>query len=84
MVRLRVRELAQARQITLAQLQRDSQLSISTLRRYWYNTVRFVGLDALEQIAHALGVNVTDLLSTDSPSSTRSRSTSNGTASHHR
>lgn len=64
MVRLRVREVALARQMTLAQLQRTTGLSISTVRRYWYNSVRFVGLDALEQLADALDVSVTDLLVT--------------------
>jgi DNA-binding Xre family transcriptional regulator len=62
MIRLRVREMALARRVTLAHLQRTTGLSISTVRRYWYNSVRFVGLDALEQIAQALDVNVTELL----------------------
>ena len=38
MVRLRVREVAQCQGLKLAQVQREARLSVTTARRYWYNS----------------------------------------------
>jgi hypothetical protein len=59
-VRLRVRELAEAKELNLSQLQRRVNLSMSTARRVWYSTsdgnahgppLKQVSLDVIEQIA---------------------------------
>jgi hypothetical protein len=64
-IRLRVRELAEARKLNLAQFQRKADLSVSTARRFWYSTsdgsangtpLKQVSLDVIEQIANYLGV----------------------------
>jgi len=64
-IRLRVRELAEARKLNLAQFQRKADLSVSTARRFWYSTsdgsangppLKQVSLDVIEQIADYLGV----------------------------
>lgn len=64
-IRLRVRELGEARQLNLAQLQRRVNLSMSTARRVWYSTsdgsaqgppLKQVSLDVIEQIADYFGV----------------------------
>jgi transcriptional regulator with XRE-family HTH domain len=64
-IRLRVREIAQAHNLSLAQLQRRVNLSISTARRVWYSTsdgsedgppLKQVSLDIVEQIADYFGV----------------------------
>jgi transcriptional regulator with XRE-family HTH domain len=62
MLWLRIRELASARGMSLAQLQRRAGLSVSTARRYWHNEVRSVSLDALADIARVLQVSPGDLL----------------------
>lgn len=46
MPHLRVRELAQARGFTLATLQREAKLPVSTARRYWYNSRTGLARDA--------------------------------------
>lgn len=72
MVRLRVRELAEAKNLNMSQLQRLSGTTLPTVRRYWYNTgdgkadsdkpLQEVNLGALEAIARVLGVGVRDLI----------------------
>lgn len=64
-IRLRVRELAEARKLTLAQFQRRVNLSVSTARRFWYSTsdgsengepLKAIRLDLVEQIADYFGI----------------------------
>jgi len=59
-IRLRVREVAEASNLNLAQFQRKVDLSVSTARRVWYSTsdgsaegppLKQVSLDVIEQIA---------------------------------
>lgn len=73
MARLQLRELATKRNITLSELQRRTGLSMGLVRRYWYNegtegestTLQKVNLHALDQFAHTLDVNVSDLIVSD-------------------
>lgn len=71
MARLRVRELAQERGLTMSSLQRESRLTMNLVRRYWYNTadgktegapLALVSLDALDKIASTLNVKPGDLI----------------------
>src|SRR5215211_2023283 len=74
MIRLRVRELAEARGLTLSTVQREAKLPVSTARRYWWSsrtglrrdsgTLREVNLLTLQAIADFLGVPPGDLLVT--------------------
>ena len=73
MVRLRVKELAEHRGMRLAHVQRGADLSLRSVRRYWYSsrsglerdagTLQEVNLAALARIAAFLGVPPGDLLS---------------------
>jgi hypothetical protein len=66
MFQLRVQEEAQRQGLCLSDIQRETRLSMSTTRRYWYNsrtglerdagTLREVNLDVLGAIAAVLGV----------------------------
>lgn len=72
MVRLRIKEVAEAQGLSLAAVQREAKLSMSTARRYWYSsrsglerdsgTLREVNLFALKTIAGLLGVRPGELL----------------------
>lgn len=72
MVQLRVQEEALRRGVCLSGVQREAKLSMSTVRRYWYNsrtglerdagTLREVNLDVLGAIAGVLGVEAGALL----------------------
>ena len=71
MARLRVQELARARNLSMSDIQRDSRLTMNLVRRYWYNTadgksegkpLGLISLDALEAIANALKVEPGDLI----------------------
>ena len=64
-IRLRVGALGEAQGLTLSQLQRRVNLSMSTARRVWYSTsdgnapgpsLKQVSLDVIEQIADYFGV----------------------------
>lgn len=61
MLRLRIKELAEAQKLNRSQLQLRSQVTLPLLTRYWNNNTTEVKLDALERIARALGVKVGDL-----------------------
>ncbi len=68
MARLRLRELAEDRGLNMSQVQRQSGLTMGMVRRYWYNEVREVSLDALDKLAALLGVEPGELLSEESES----------------
>jgi DNA-binding Xre family transcriptional regulator len=71
MIRLRVREVAQQRGLSLSDLQREAKLPISTARRYWYNsktglardegTLTEVNLVTIGEIANLLKIQPGDL-----------------------
>jgi hypothetical protein len=72
MVRLRIREIAQARGLSLSQFQRAADLPMTTARRYWHGsrtgraqdagTLRDVDLERLGMIAILLRVRAGDLI----------------------
>lgn len=72
MAYLRIKEHADSRGVSLGQLQRDLNLPISTLRRYWWSslsglerdggTLNCVKLPILKAIADYMGVRPGDLI----------------------
>jgi len=62
MLKLRVKELAEAQGLNRSQLQLKSQVTLPLLTRYWWNKTTEVKLDALDRIAKALGVKASELL----------------------
>jgi len=61
MIRLRIKELAQQKNISQSRLQINAQITLPMLRRYWKNETESVHLQSLDRIAKALGVRVRDL-----------------------
>lgn len=70
-IRLRVRELAEARNLNMNKLAIQAGLSIPVVRRYWYNSsngknggppLAEISLRVLAQMADVLGVEPGDLL----------------------
>jgi hypothetical protein len=71
-VRLRVKEEAEGQGLRLAQIQREAKLSVTTARRYWYNsrtglakdagTLTEINLATLGEIAALLKVAPGDLI----------------------
>lgn len=70
-VRLRIREIAEAKGLNLSQLARRADLGMTTARRMWFGTgdgreagvpLQYVNLDVLERIARVLEVAPNDLL----------------------
>lgn len=62
MLRLKVKEIAEAQGLNRSQLQIKSGVTLPLLNRYWNNNTSEVKLEALEKIANALGVQASDLL----------------------
>lgn len=62
MLKLRVKELAEAQNLNRSQLQIKSGVTLPLLNRYWSNNTTEIKLDALEKIAKALGVKAGDLI----------------------
>ena len=74
MPRINVRTLAEARGWNISQLQKESRVTMPSVRRYWYGTkdgksvgepLKVVDLSVLAAIARALGVRTADLLDED-------------------
>lgn len=68
-IRLRLQELAQERKLSLSQVQRRTGLTLTLVRRYWYNDTTMVSLAAIETLAKLLEVNPGDLFEKKLPSS---------------
>ncbi len=61
MLRLKVREIAEAKGYNQSSLSRASDVPIQTIRRIWRNPYYEVRLSTLNRIAAVLGVPATDL-----------------------
>jgi DNA-binding Xre family transcriptional regulator len=61
MVRLRVKELAEERGISLSKLSRIADVSYKVVQRMWRNPEDGFNSKSLERVAHALGVSMGDL-----------------------
>jgi len=55
-VKLKLRELAEQRNLNLSQVQRETGLTMGLVRRYWYNDTSSVQLDAICKLALLLDV----------------------------
>jgi len=61
-LRLRVKEVAEAKGFNISTLSRKADVGISTVRRLWHEPKRNVDFYVLERIARALEVPATDLI----------------------
>ncbi len=73
-VRLRIRELAEARGLNISSFQREAKVPMSTARRVWYSTsdgsehgppLKLVNLEVIDQLATFFGVAPGELLASD-------------------
>jgi len=64
-VRLRIKELAQQKNMKQYQLAKESGVTEQLLNRYWNNHIQRVDLEQLAMIAKALGVGPGDLIEID-------------------
>ena len=61
MVRLRIKEVAEAKGYNMSRLSRASDISFTTIKRLWTNPYTGVTVDTLNKIARTLGVSIADL-----------------------
>jgi DNA-binding Xre family transcriptional regulator len=61
MIRLHIREIAEARGINMSKLSRMSDVNYNTIRGIWDDPNRDIAVTTLEKIARALRVDVSDL-----------------------
>jgi DNA-binding Xre family transcriptional regulator len=62
MVRIKVREIAEARNINMSKLSRMADVNYNTIRSLWDDETRDITVGTLEKIARALKVDITELL----------------------
>jgi transcriptional regulator with XRE-family HTH domain len=62
-VKLCLKEIAQAKRLTISDIQRKSGLTMGLVRRYWYNETTSVKLEALGLLATLLHVKPNELIS---------------------
>jgi DNA-binding Xre family transcriptional regulator len=62
MLRLRVREVAQEKKLSMNKLSQRSEVSYNIIKDIFRNPYRIVTTDTLNRLAAALGVPVTDLI----------------------
>ena len=75
MLRLRIKELAEERGYNMSTLSRASDVSFTTIKRYFKKPFSYATTDTLEKIALTLGVEVGDLIERvpDEPSNQKDR-----------
>ncbi len=61
-VRLKVREIAEAKKINMSKLSRMADVNYNTTRAIWDNEMKDVTVSTLEKIARALKVDVSELI----------------------
>jgi DNA-binding Xre family transcriptional regulator len=61
-LRLRVKEFAEERSYNMSSLSRVSDVSFTTIKRYFRKPYSYATTDTLEKIALTLGVEVGDLI----------------------
>ena len=62
MVRLKVREIAEAKKINMSKLSRMADLNYNTVRAIWDDATKDVTVSTLEKIAKALNVEIAELI----------------------
>jgi len=66
MVRLRIKEVAQAKGYTMNSLSRATDISFNTIKRLWRNPYSGVTVETLSKIAKVLNVSISDLTEEES------------------
>ena len=61
-VRLRVKEVAKEKGVSMSRLSHDTYLAFSTIRSIYKNPFKAVSTDTLKKLADALEVSIFDLL----------------------
>jgi DNA-binding Xre family transcriptional regulator len=74
-IRLRVKEVAEAKGINMTLLSHKSYVALNTIRAMYHNPYRTVNTDTLQRLADALGVSVFDLIEEVSDDDTNSQET---------
>jgi DNA-binding Xre family transcriptional regulator len=62
MVRLKVREIAEAKKINMSKLSRMADVNYNTIRAIWDNEMKDVTVSTLEKIARALKMDVSEII----------------------
>lgn len=62
MVRLRVREIAEQKNISMSKLSRTADVNYKTIQGIWRDPFQGINTKTLERIARALGVPTADLI----------------------
>ena len=61
-VRLKVREIAEAKKVNMSKLSRMADVNYNTVRAIWDNEMKDVTVSTLEKLAKALQVDVSELI----------------------
>ncbi|HLJ33131.1 MAG TPA: helix-turn-helix transcriptional regulator [Ktedonobacteraceae bacterium] len=62
MVRLKIRDIAEAKKINMSKLSRMADVNYNTIRAIWDNEMKDVTVSTLDKIARALKVDISELI----------------------
>ena len=62
MVRLKIRDVAEAKKINMSKLSRMADVNYNTIRAIWDNEMKDVTVSTLDKIAMALKVDISELI----------------------
>jgi DNA-binding Xre family transcriptional regulator len=62
MIRLKVREVAETRKLSMARLARRADIDFKTVQRIYHDPFREITTTTLDKIAKALGVDASELI----------------------
>jgi len=61
-IRLKVKEVAQAKGMSQGRLQRRADVDVKTIRKIYQNPYVIINTDTLDKLAKALGVDASELI----------------------
>lgn len=62
MIRLRIRDIAEEKEVSMSRLSRIADINYKTIQHIWRDPYREVSTRTLEKIAKALGVSSSELI----------------------
>ena len=62
MIRLRIREVAEQKGISMSKLSRNADVNYKTIQHVWHDPYQGINTKTLERIAKALNVSTADLI----------------------
>lgn len=62
MIEIRLREIAESRDLNISKVQMGASVSMGSIRRFWYDELTMIDIDVLDRLCEFLQVTPGDLI----------------------